>query len=275
MIIYQNFNDSCSYIGVANLLLDYDVVTTDYEIALGIGSPYILKYEENEKTYYTGTYIQSARYFNNYLKQYNLKMVEEKMYKIDVPNFLESSNVKLMIGMKQPYGGGHAYIYIGLEEGKFKFLNTRLYYSTKSSEDYIFLNRSELLSRLKDEVTIGRLEKGRGEEINLKEEITISISTLNRYRACIEKYCSDEKTPEELEDSMDKLFRPIFLQLVDMMHYIGEEKLCEKIKKVRSDYLTAIRLKRKVALKDHLSLEELISIIDDYEKILIRKCAEF
>ena len=56
---YMTFNSSCSYAGLANMLLRYGVDTQDREIAMDMKLPFLFAYEEGE--YRAGPMLQGAR----------------------------------------------------------------------------------------------------------------------------------------------------------------------------------------------------------------------
>lgn len=62
---YMTFNSSCSYAGLANMLLRYGVDTQDREIARDMKLPFLFACEEDE--YRAGPMLQGAQWFNLYL----------------------------------------------------------------------------------------------------------------------------------------------------------------------------------------------------------------
>ncbi len=78
---YMHFNSSCSYAGLANLLELRGVDTEDYQIALDMGLPYFLRYEEASGAYRNGPMLQSAEWFDLYLKPRGFLYLERFMEK--------------------------------------------------------------------------------------------------------------------------------------------------------------------------------------------------
>ena len=74
---YMTFNSSCSYAGLANMLLRYGVDTQDREIARDMKLPFQFAYEEDE--YRAGPMLQGAQWFNLYLHPRGLEMRETEV----------------------------------------------------------------------------------------------------------------------------------------------------------------------------------------------------
>lgn len=263
---YKNFNDSCAFAGVSNMLLDYEIEVEDFEVAVGAGCPYIFKYVEEEESYITGVYLQSQEYFSNFLGKYDLKLTTTKMEKNKVTEFLEGSREKSMVGIKQPKGSGHALIYLGKEGESFKFLNNK--FKNSVEEEILYFTKEELLDRLLDEVNVGRISKGAMKPMDMVLEIKDSLRVLERYKRDVIDFCEGLRLVSELRENMDKLFRVVFLQLFDMMYYISEMEIYENIKRVREEFLGAIKMDRELILKEHMDMKGFSLIIHEYERVL-------
>lgn len=74
---YMTFNSSCSYAGLANMLLRYGVDTQDREIARDMKLPFLFACEEDE--YRAGPMLQGAQWFNLYLHPRGLEMRETEV----------------------------------------------------------------------------------------------------------------------------------------------------------------------------------------------------
>ena len=62
---YMTFNFSCSFAGVANMLAQYGIETTDRDIALTMKLPFLFAYADG--AYLSGPMLQSAGWFDLYL----------------------------------------------------------------------------------------------------------------------------------------------------------------------------------------------------------------
>lgn len=266
---YMTFNNSCSYAGVANLLGDFEIEIEDYELAIEMKSPYIFKYDEYFKKYISGTMLQNEKYFNYYLRNKDLKFVENKFEKEEVLDYLNSLKGKAMIGLIMDNGRGHGVIYLGVKDGKYLFLNNK----KKDSDevDYFNYSKEELEKRLMDTTFIGYIEKNlesRKESIDQIEEIKNSIRVLDEYKSRLIDFSKKEQSIEALKEAMDSCFRALFLDVYSMMEIIGEEELVLEIGQIRKDFLTAMKLNIPLKLSNYISIEQLKSIIERYKEII-------
>ena len=62
----MNFNSSCSYCCLANMLKDFNIDTEDYKIVLDIGLSYIIKQNNKNMSYLCGSSLQDEEIFNLY-----------------------------------------------------------------------------------------------------------------------------------------------------------------------------------------------------------------
>ena len=103
---YMTFNSSCSYAGLANMLLRYGVDTQDREIARDMKLPFLFAYEEDE--YRAGPMLQGAQWFNLYLHPRGLEMRETEVPAQSVAAYLRRQRTA-MLGIR------------GIENGKALF----------------------------------------------------------------------------------------------------------------------------------------------------------
>lgn len=266
---YMTFNNSCSYAGVANLLEDFEIEIEDYELAIEMKSPYIFKYDEYFKKYISGAMLQNEKYFNYYLRNRDLKFIENKFEKGEVLNYLNSLKEKSMIGLIMDNGRGHGVVYCGVKDGKYIFLNNKR--KDSAEVNYFKYSKEELEQRLMETTFIGYIVKklkSRKENIDQIEEIKDSIRVLDEYKSRIIVFCKKEQSVEALKDAMDSYFRALFLDVYSMMEIIVEEELVLAIGKIRKDFLAAMKLNIPLKLSNYISIEEFKSVIERYKDII-------
>ena len=94
---YMTFNSSCSFAGIANMLEQYGVDTTDREIALGMKLSYLFAYDDG--AYVSGPMLQKAEWFNIYLNKIGFTLVEKKISADKVVDYLKNQKTA-MLGVK-------------------------------------------------------------------------------------------------------------------------------------------------------------------------------
>lgn len=58
---YQSFNRSCSYAGLTNMLLDFNIDTEDFQIAIEGNIPYIFTFDRTSEKFLAGPMLQSKQ----------------------------------------------------------------------------------------------------------------------------------------------------------------------------------------------------------------------
>lgn len=94
---YMTFNSSCSYAGIANMLEQYGIDTTDREIALGMKLPYLFVYDDG--AYVSGPMLQKAEWFDIYLNSIGFQLIEKKISADKVVDYLKDQKTA-MLGIK-------------------------------------------------------------------------------------------------------------------------------------------------------------------------------
>lgn len=144
---YMTFQNSCSFCCLANMLAEFDVDTTDREIVLEAGLPYIFRYEKRTDSFMTGTMLQTSADYNRAIKQHGFLFVDCLIPKIDVTSFL-AAHPSCMIGLSAAHGK-NAMVFIGMEGSDFCFLNPHR--EADGQQDYVLLSEADILSRIEGE----------------------------------------------------------------------------------------------------------------------------
>ena len=92
----MSFNSSCAYAGLANMLEALGVDTEDRLIALDMGLPYLFAREEGQ--YRAGPMLQSARWFDLYLRPRGFALREENLPQEQLPQYLPA-HAPAMLGL--------------------------------------------------------------------------------------------------------------------------------------------------------------------------------
>lgn len=277
---YMTFNSSCSYAGVANMLESFDVSVEDRQIALDMGLPYLFSYENG--AYCSGPMLQTAEWFNLYLKPRGFLMSETRLLKGDVCTFLQK-NIPAMLGLAVSPQGKHAFVCIevgevggeagiavgievGIKEKRYRFLNNKPQNSPEPES--ICLTGEELLPLLGDSVTVAVLQKCRPQATDLKPYLQRSADTLLMLKQDIRNFCCKEQTPQALRAAQNTLFRAILLDGITMLELLGNKDPLKALKAIQREVLTALKENKTLILADRLSMERFESAIDTYRDMI-------
>lgn len=256
---YMTFNSSCSYAGLANLLAFYDMDVSDREIALDMGLPYL--FTKDHGKYLAGPMLQSEEWFNLFLRPHGFMLREREILRDQMTGYLRESE-HAMLGIRVSPGSKHAVIYDGREGEKYRLLNNK--WENSDEPDTLLLSEEELLNRLDDKVMVAVLERAAREEVDKRNYYEKSVGILEQLGQDMEKFCTIERSPEELSNAMDTLFRAILLDGITMLELLGETEIRKKLKTVQGQFLAAVRENRAVCLDCALDLNLLQEGIREY-----------
>lgn len=256
---YMTFNSSCSFAGVANMLLLLDVDVEDRQIALGMNLPYLFDLEDG--VYSAGPMLQKAEWFNLYLNTLGYTMVEIAVNKKNVPRYLGQCRTA-MIGLRVSPQEKHAVVFVKANEGKFQFINNK--WKSSDAPEMICIPEEELMERLDDTVMVATIEKALVSIPNFSDRFRHSRQVLEQYKTDIQNFCGTLKTQEELMKAMNTLFRATLLDGVTMLELIGQEELAERLRRIRKSFLSVLREGKPVVLSEALDLKAWLVAIDQY-----------
>ena len=261
---YMTFPSSCSFAGLANLLVFYGVDTEDYEIALGMELPYLFAHEAGK--YLSGPMLQGAKWFNLYLNPLGFALSERDMEKKQICSYL-SDIFPAMLGIRVSSEGKHAVIYTGRQDEKYLFLNNRR--KDSPEPETLSLTAGELLNRLDELVTVGCLVRVASESRDFRPLLENSVLVFQRLREEIHAFSAREQSAASLKIAMDGLFRPVLLDGVTMLELLGEVEIADMLKDVRMEFLSAVKTGHAVILTEMLDMQRLDDAMDQYEHLLI------
>ena len=256
---YMTFNSSCSYAGVANLLSFYGIDTEDRTIALEMGLPFLFDYEDGR--YFSGPMLQSAKWFNLYLKTIGYTMTEKEVNKEQICDYLRDLQYA-MLGIYVSERNKHAVIYTGMKDGRFCMLNNK--WEQSDEPDTLLLSEQELSQRVDGIVTVAVLEKTACETVKTESVVKRSIAVLQSLAKEIADFCSQKKSPMDIRSSMNTLFRAILLDGITMLDLIGETQISQKLKIVQGQFMNAVKENNPLQLDQRLDMALLNSAITEY-----------
>lgn len=264
---YQSFNRSCSYAGLANMLLDFSVDTEDFKIVKAASIPYIFQFSEKQGRFIAGPMIQEKKWFNYYLNSIGLELKDKEIKIEDALNFFDVVSHKCMVGLKIGNTGKHAVIFNGKERFEYKFLNNKRKGSLEP--DYYWYDSKALLMKLEDKNQISWIEKKQNcYSLNITHELELSLECLENYRNRVKEFCCEEQDFITLEKAKWSLFEALFLDVFSMMEIVNNTEIVNEIKKLRNDYIQIMKLKVSAVLSNHLSIDDLDNVITKYMKVI-------
>ena len=260
---YMTFNSSCSYAGVANMLALWGVDTDDRTIAQKMMLPYLFAKEDGE--YHSGPMLQSADWFNLYLHPIGYSMVEKRVEREQIPSALRSTRTA-MLGLRVSPKSKHAVVYLGLEGGKYRFLNNKWQHTEEPEQ--LLLDEVELLARLDDSVMIATLEPIPCREVDVTPFLHRSVRVLEDLKYDIRRFCAEERSHQEVVAAMNTLFRAILLDGITMLELVGQTDLSEKLRSVQRELMAAVKKNAAVTLSKEISISVLMEAIAEYQQLI-------
>lgn len=261
---YMTFNSSCSYAGLANMLAFYGIDTTDREIALEMGLPYLLAHEDG--AYLAGPSLQNARWFDLYLNPRGFSLVETPVEKENVPRFLREQSCA-MLGLILENTGKHAVIFTGMDGNCFCFLNNK--WEQEPSPDTLRLTEAELLSRLEGTCIVAVLQPIFPRPAPIRERMEASLALWTQYEQALVEVCTQTRPTGELRSLLNPLFRALLLDGITMMELLGNQALHSKLTGLQRNLLTALRSQEPtLCLAEHLSTDDLRAAAEEYRQMI-------
>lgn len=262
---YMTFNSSCSYAGVANMLEQYGVNTTDREIALGMKLPYLFTYTDG--TYVSGPMLQKAEWFDIYLNSIGFQLIEKKISADKVVDYLKDQKTA-MLGIKMENAGKHAIVYIGMEADELIFINNKWEKEEVPSE--IKFVEEELREKINAEVVVAILQTINATKVSMIDKLEESLVVLQANVSEIIELCNKEVTVEYLQSKLNTLFRPLFLDGITMLNLIGETEFADEWKVMQGNLLGAIRADKNqcIQLGEFISTDKLQVLAQRYVELI-------
>lgn len=262
---YMTFNSSCSYAGIANMLEQYGVNTTDREIALGMKLPYLFVYDDG--AYVSGPMLQKAEWFDIYLNSIGFQLIEKKISADKVVDYLKDQKTA-MLGIKMGNAGKHAIVYKGMEVDELIFINNKWENEEVPSE--IKFAEEELREKIDAEVVVAILQTIKATKVSMIDKLEESLVVLQANVLEIIELCNKEVTVEYLQSKLNTLFRPLFLDGITMLDLIGEKEFADEWKVMQGNLLGAIRADKNqcIQLGEYISTDKLQVLAQRYVELI-------
>lgn len=263
---YMTFNSSCSYAGIANMLEQYGVDTSDTAIALAMKLPYIFSFCNG--VYLSGPMLQTSEWFDLYLNPIGYRMVE-KSVSIDIIADYLKTHKTAMLGINIEGKAKHAVVYTKTEANTFVFVNNK--WEADKAPEEIRLTIDELKQQVGSEVVVATIQQISPKNVNFIDKLKLSINVLQANLEDIIKLCDTQKSVASLRQKLNVIFRPLFLDGITMLELIGETELARDFESLQKELLCALgqEPEQNVLLKEYISIPKLQVSVQKYIKLII------
>lgn len=260
---YMTFNSSCSFAGVANMLMQFGIDVEDRQIAMGMKLPYLFDLQDG--VYSAGPMLQTSDWFDLYLCTLGYAMRETAVSKWDVPDHLCQCSVA-MLGLRVSKREKHAVVFAGMDKNHFRFINNK--WENTDEPEMLCLSKEELTDRLDDTVMVATIGETTVTTPDLSERLVRSCRVLEQYKADIQNFSETEKTKEELTAAMNTLFRATLLDGITMLELSGQRELAEQFRQIQKAFLAVLREGKPVRLREKLDMSAWLTAIDRYIELI-------
>lgn len=263
---YMHFNSSCPYAGLANMLALAGHDTEDFQIAIDMNLPLLLHYDQETGYYQAGASLQSARWFNLYLNPRGYRYVEAPYAKGDVLSLLKPGT---MLGMEISPQSRHAVVFLGEENGIYRFLNNK--WESTPEPELLDLSPQECLERLSDRVIMGHLEQQEASPVDFIPLFKEALATWDCLRMELLRFIACEQSPQAMREAMNRLFRPLLLDGLTMLQLLGCEEQVQHLTELQGKFLQTIRRGQATRLSNDISPADIHQAIDGFTQLITEK----
>lgn len=232
---YMNFNNSCAYTCLSNMLEKYNIESRDIDIITE--SKFAYMYFADKQIYYTGDMLQSKIWFDLYLNKHHLEYIENRSTKTEFIDFLSKTKEEVMVGLSFN-GCKHAVVFKSLNKKKYTFLYPHR--KDDGHENYISIEKDKLETYLEDNVSYGFIQYNLsiyGPNLSLYRD---SILYFRKYKCDFYIFLLNIKTMEEVVSVQDILFKPLLLTTYNMMKIIGNKTLLKTLAVLQKQFLSLV-----------------------------------
>lgn len=268
---YMNFNNACPFTCIANMLEKFHHHFEDKDIILASKLPYM--YYANKETYLTGDMLQTKIWFDLFLHQYQLEFIELESSKNDLIDFLEQTHEEVMVGLSFEHMK-HAVVFKGYSDNQYRFI-----YPHRKDDlhnDYIYLKKEAIESKLEDLVTYGYLQYNaaiKGPNLKLYDD---SILYFRKYQSDFLMYLFQIKSMEDIINAQDTMFRPLLLTTYHMMNLTENFTLAKKIGILQKQFISLIKsTKTNILLYRVFDYKLLKEVFFDLEQLIQEQLKNF
>jgi hypothetical protein len=258
---YMHFKASCSYAALAEMMASYGIHIEDYQIAMEMKLPWLFAKEDD--AYIAGPMLQGAKWFNLWLVPRGYRMVEEKINRDQLCQYL-CTHKPAMLGIQTPYGK-HAVVFMDYD-GKYRFMNPTHESSGECTE--LSFSEEELLSLVDREIVVGVVVPAEAEPQPLASNLNNSISVIRENYSDIEAYAKEKQDPDSYLSMMNVLFRPLFLDGITMLELSGETDLAQEFTSLQQQFMSFMRGPRTEEMSKTVSLSKLYDLTEAYVELI-------
>ena len=208
---YMTFNSSCSFAGVANMLLQLGVDVEDRQIALGMNLPYLFEWQEGR--YVAGPMLQTSDWFNLYLHPLGYTMTETAVSKSKIPDYLSHCSTA-MLGLRISPTEKHAVVFQRMQAGYFQFMNNK--WQDSDAPETICFSSNELIEHLDDTVMVAEIREDAVSIPAFSGLLRRSCQVFEQYKLDIQTFCSELRTKEKMiaAGMNDCIYKPMEMNKV-------------------------------------------------------------
>lgn len=262
---YMTFNSACAFAGVANLLSLHGVEAEDRDIALGMQLPWMLEYNQAEDAFAAGPMLQSADWFDLYLRPRGFRLVEREFAKEQVPEQLTQAT---MLGLLVTERSRHAVIFQKKVRETYHFLNNK--WQQSPEPETLELTGEELLSRLTERVMLGKLEACEPKTVNFQPLLERSFENWALLGKRVEAFAVTEQSVEAQLKAMNALFRPLLLDGLTMMELLGDAGQTALLRQLQGQYLKAAARREPLILGRELDLKQIAQAVEGFRGHILK-----
>lgn len=249
---YMHFNSSCAFCCVANLLELQGKLATDIELFQAMKADILLSYEAESGEWQTGAMLQSGEWFNLALRPMGFALEEAGNLSTDQVLDIEPP---FMVGLKTGKGGRHAHILMERQGDTLTFLNPHR--EGDGEPDLVTLTVAECKERLASVSITGRLISCAPGETDFQQLLAHSKELWHEYQAELAGFISQTHSFEEIVAARNPLFRAFFLDGLEGARICGHKEQAERLGRLQTQFLGALKQKKTVCLSEYLDREAL------------------
>lgn len=264
---YQTFDSSCCYAALANMLDDFSLDFEDTDIALAAELPFMLRFDATNNSFAAGFMLQGAPWFDNFLRPRGLRFVERSFSGEAVVSFLSTSNTRVMLAAAIA-GGRQALVFDDVRGERYHFISSK-WKDSDGAERYMF-TAAELYERIDpDHNFLGWIEPAAKKPVDFLEKLYLTLEQIEKLRMSLKKFCSVPREKLALRWAVEPLFRPLLVDIYDMMRLVEETRIVLMLKTLQRQLYSALDTEQDILVPfDCISEQLLDQTLDRYCEIV-------
>lgn len=249
---YMNFNSSCAFCCVANLLELQGRSITDGQLFQAMRVEWLLNHSEESGAWETGAMLQSGRYFDLALRPLGFSLQE--VHGLSAEEVL-AQEPGFMVGLKTGQGGRHARVLLERRNGSLVFLNPHR--EGDGEPDLVILTAEECLQRLEESSTVGRLISCPAKETDFRPLLAEARVNWRTYQEELTAFISQPHPSGDILAERDRLFRALLLDGPEGARLCGFREQEARLRAIQGQFLGALRGEKPVCLLEYMDMDTL------------------